>query len=75
MLGPTQREEWKKKHFFRFFVEERLVELGTILVSVGYKLCDAVDCGMLWARKIKQFVIGLFWLSCLAIIMLFSMFW
>jgi hypothetical protein len=37
----SQRAEWRKKHMFRLFFEERLVELQDISLTT---FCIVVDC-------------------------------
>lgn len=78
MLESTQREDWKRKHFLRFFIEERLIDLGTILLFFGNLLCGAVDFGMAFAKKMKKFAVVYKIYSAVilgVLFILFSMFW
>jgi hypothetical protein len=53
----TQKEELRKKQFIRLFVEERIVELGEILLYFGSKACDVVDFLYNTSRESKRLIV------------------
>lgn len=77
-LEDRQRENWKKKHSMRLFLEERLVDLGIVFMFFANMLCSAVDFGYVLVPKAKQFVTSYRMHSMLvlaAALILFTMFW
>lgn len=77
-IEPTHSQELKNKQRVRLFFEEFLVDMGSVALTIGHKLCDVLDFLHYFSKEVikytvknKQRTITAIVLLSLAIIMVF----
>jgi hypothetical protein len=57
-IAPTPRENHRNKYRIRLFIEERIVDIGSILLSFGGLCCDAIYNSYLLGVRLKKAAIA-----------------